>query len=176
MQWRQQPASLQRRLQQHAAMPSRRGAPRPMQLNPHAEAAPLGYRSCAAAPAHRICTRGCNTSPQVVREADGYQGHLVSPEFGLRRLIEDAMLLVLDPVVNAVHRVHLLLVEAARYDAPWTLPSRVSRSTRVSKSAVAGVGRHRVIAWGCQSFSYSGGMTRLRCSCDHEGSTHTAQS
>jgi hypothetical protein len=51
---------------------------------------------------------------QVCREADGYQGHLVSPEFGLRRLIEDAMLLVLDPVVTAVHRVHLLLVEAAR--------------------------------------------------------------
>jgi hypothetical protein len=54
---------------------------------------------------------------QVVREADGYQGHLVSPEFGLRRLIEDAMLLVLDPVVTAVHRVHLLLVEAARWMA-----------------------------------------------------------
>lgn len=52
---------------------------------------------------------------QVCREADGYQGHLVSPEFGLKRLIEDAMLLVLDPVITAVHRVHLLLVEAARW-------------------------------------------------------------
>lgn len=52
---------------------------------------------------------------QVCREAGGYQGHLVSPEFGLRRLIEDAMMLVLDPVVTAVHRVHLLLVEAARW-------------------------------------------------------------
>jgi len=51
----------------------------------------------------------------VCREAGGYQGHLVSPEFGLRRLIEDAMMLVLDPVVTAVHRVHLLLVEAARW-------------------------------------------------------------
>jgi hypothetical protein len=59
-------------------------------------------------------TLGALRVAQVCREADGYQGHLVSPEFGLRRLIEDAMLLVLDPVVTAVHRVHLLLVEAAR--------------------------------------------------------------
>lgn len=63
---------------------------------------------------HRAVNVFSQSAAQVCREADGYQGHLVSPEFGLKRLIEDAMLLVLDPVVTAVHRVHLLLVEAAR--------------------------------------------------------------
>jgi hypothetical protein len=52
---------------------------------------------------------------QVCREADGYQRHLVSPESGLRRLIEESMILIADPIITAVHRIHLLLVESARY-------------------------------------------------------------
>ena len=56
----------------------------------------------------------CNCDPQVCREADGYQPHLVSPEFGLRRLVQDAMDLIMEPTTTAVRRVHLLLVEAAR--------------------------------------------------------------
>jgi len=53
----------------------------------------------------------------VCREADGYQPHLVSPEFGLRRLVQDAMDLIMEPTTTAVRRVHLLLVEAARREA-----------------------------------------------------------
>lgn len=55
---------------------------------------------------------------QVCREADGFQPHLVSPEFGLRRLVQDAMGLVLEPTTKAVRRVHLLLIEATRCELP----------------------------------------------------------
>ena len=51
---------------------------------------------------------------QVVREADGYQSHLVSPEFGLRRLVDETIGLVLDPVNVCVRRVHQVLIDAAR--------------------------------------------------------------
>ena len=60
---------------------------------------------------------------QVCREADGYQPHLVSPEFGLRRLVQDAMDLIMEPTTTAVRRVHLLLVEAARRAAPPCQPA-----------------------------------------------------
>jgi hypothetical protein len=51
---------------------------------------------------------------QVVREADGYQAHLVSPEFGLRRLVDETIGMVLDPVNLCVRRVHQILIDAAR--------------------------------------------------------------
>lgn len=51
---------------------------------------------------------------QVVREADGYQAHLVSPEFGLRRLVDETIGLVLEPVNVCVRRVHQVLLDAAR--------------------------------------------------------------
>ncbi|KAK9915279.1 hypothetical protein WJX75_007044 [Coccomyxa subellipsoidea] len=51
---------------------------------------------------------------EVVREADGYQSHLVSPEFGLRRLVDETIGLVLEPVNMCVRRVHQVLVDAAR--------------------------------------------------------------
>ena len=51
---------------------------------------------------------------QVVRESDGYQGHLVSPEMGLRRMVDETLGLVLDPVNTAVRRVHQVLINAAR--------------------------------------------------------------
>ena len=51
---------------------------------------------------------------QIVREADGYQAHLVSPEFGLRRLVDEAIGMVLDPVNVCVRRVHQVLLDAAR--------------------------------------------------------------
>ncbi|EIE26899.1 hypothetical protein COCSUDRAFT_64712 [Coccomyxa subellipsoidea C-169] len=51
---------------------------------------------------------------EVVREADGYQSHLVSPEFGLRRLVDETIGLVLEPVNMCVRRVHQVLIDAAR--------------------------------------------------------------
>ena len=51
---------------------------------------------------------------QIVREADGYQAHLVSPEFGLRRLVDETIGMVLDPVNVCVRRVHQVLLDAAR--------------------------------------------------------------
>lgn len=50
----------------------------------------------------------------TVRETDGYQPHLVSPEAGLRRLVADALRLVDDPVAACVHRIHTVLLAAAR--------------------------------------------------------------
>lgn len=62
-----------------------------------------------------ISARGCNSCvPQIVREADGYQAHLVSPEFGLRRLVDEAIGMVLGPVNVCVRRVHQVLLDAAR--------------------------------------------------------------
>lgn len=58
---------------------------------------------------------------QVVREADGYQAHLVSPEFGLRRLVDETIGMVLDPVNMCVRRVHQVLIDAARYHPPKAL-------------------------------------------------------
>ena len=51
---------------------------------------------------------------QIVREADGYQAHLVSPEFGLRRLVDETIGMVLEPVNLCVRRVHQVLIDAAR--------------------------------------------------------------
>ncbi|BDA43116.1 Dynamin-2B [Coccomyxa sp. Obi] len=51
---------------------------------------------------------------EVVREADGYQAHLVSPEFGLRRLVDETIGMVLEPVNMCVRRVHQVLIDAAR--------------------------------------------------------------
>ncbi len=49
----------------------------------------------------------------LLNAADRYMARLIAvPLFS--SLAISAMLLVLDPVVTAVHRVHLLLVEAAR--------------------------------------------------------------
>eukprot|EP00884_Botryococcus_braunii_P013562 jgi/Botrbrau1/22206/Bobra.168_1s0037.1 len=50
----------------------------------------------------------------TVREADGYQAHLVSPEFGLKRLVADALALLQEPVNVCVRRIHQLLLDAAR--------------------------------------------------------------
>ncbi|KAK9789380.1 hypothetical protein WJX73_005043 [Symbiochloris irregularis] len=50
----------------------------------------------------------------VVREADGYQGHLVSPELGLRRMVDETLGLVVDPVATCVRRVHQVLIDVAR--------------------------------------------------------------
>lgn len=50
----------------------------------------------------------------VVRECDGFQPHLVSPELGLRKLIGDALAMVEQPVETCIHRIHAVLVSAAR--------------------------------------------------------------
>ena len=67
----------------------------------------------------RACCLG-----QVVREADGYQAHLVSPEFGLRRLVDEAIGMVHDPVSMCVRRVHQVLLDAARCAIPCLLVSQ----------------------------------------------------
>ena len=54
----------------------------------------------------------------MVREADGYQAHLVSPEYGLRRLVDEAIGMVHDPVSMCVRRVHQVLLDAARCAPP----------------------------------------------------------
>ncbi|KAK9864494.1 hypothetical protein WJX84_006528, partial [Apatococcus fuscideae] len=54
------------------------------------------------------------TVKEVCREADGYQAHLVSPENGLRRLVSDALELVLDPVNTCVRTIHQILLDASR--------------------------------------------------------------
>lgn len=51
---------------------------------------------------------------QVVRISDGFQPHLVSPELGLRKLVQESIEMVLDPVATAVRRVHQVLLEVAR--------------------------------------------------------------
>ena len=64
----------------------------------------------------------------MVRESDGYQGHLVSPEMGLRRMVDETLALVVDPVSTAVRRVHQVLIDAARcgslckFAGCWGLP------------------------------------------------------
>ena len=61
-----------------------------------------------------MCEAHACMCAQVVREADGYQAHLVSPEAGLRRLVDEAIGLVLEPVNMCVRRVHQVLLDAAR--------------------------------------------------------------
>lgn len=41
----------------------------------------------------------------VVNEADGYQPHIIAPENGYRRLIEDGLSLLRDPALNAIEQV-----------------------------------------------------------------------
>eukprot|EP00798_Chlamydomonas_sp_ICE-L_P016680 gene16680-22939_t len=45
----------------------------------------------------------------VVNEADGYQPHIIAPENGYRRLIEDGLSLLRDPSFHAVESVHQIL-------------------------------------------------------------------
>jgi hypothetical protein len=59
---------------------------------------------------------------QVVREADGFQPHLVSPEYGLKRLVDETLALTLEPVSTCVRRVHQVLLDAARCAPPPSAP------------------------------------------------------
>uniref|UniRef100_A0A7S0WQS1 Dynamin GTPase n=1 Tax=Chlamydomonas leiostraca TaxID=1034604 RepID=A0A7S0WQS1_9CHLO len=45
----------------------------------------------------------------VVNEADGYQPHIIAPENGYRRLIEDGLALLRDPAFQAIEQVHQIL-------------------------------------------------------------------
>jgi len=45
----------------------------------------------------------------VVNEADGYQPHIIAPENGYRRLIEDGLSLLRDPAFQAIEQVHQIL-------------------------------------------------------------------
>ncbi len=45
----------------------------------------------------------------TINEADGYQPHIIAPEAGYRRLIEDGLSLLRDPAAKAVDLVHTIL-------------------------------------------------------------------
>ena len=51
---------------------------------------------------------------EICREADGYQPHLVSPERGIKRLVQEAMLLTNAHVHKFVDEIHLVLLETVR--------------------------------------------------------------
>lgn len=53
----------------------------------------------------------------VVNEADGYQPHIIAPENGYRRLIEDGLSLLRDPAFAAVEQV------GATADVFWRVAS-----------------------------------------------------
>ena len=59
-------------------------------------------------------THASSAAVQVCRQADGFQKSLVSPEFGLKRLVSEAVETVADPVTSAVYKIHLVLIDAAR--------------------------------------------------------------
>ncbi len=46
---------------------------------------------------------------RVLEEADGYQPHLVAPEMGYRRLLEESIKLFVGPCVTAVEEAFLVL-------------------------------------------------------------------
>lgn len=59
---------------------------------------------------------GCRpcAPPQICRQADGFQPHLVSPERGIKRLVQEAMLLTAPHVHRFVDEIHLVLLETVR--------------------------------------------------------------
>ena len=50
-------------------------------------------------------------SLQICRQADGFQPHLVSPERGIKRLVQEAMMLTSPHVHRFVDEIHLVLTE-----------------------------------------------------------------
>lgn len=48
---------------------------------------------------------------QICREADGYRPHLVSPEKGIKRLVQEAMMQTSPHVHKFVDEIHLVLQE-----------------------------------------------------------------
>ncbi|MEW5315614.1 MAG: hypothetical protein WDW38_007029 [Sanguina aurantia] len=61
----------------------------------------------AKLPFNRILT--LKNVQMVVNEADGYQPHIIAPENGYRRLIEDGLALLRDPAFAAVEQVHQIM-------------------------------------------------------------------
>lgn len=51
---------------------------------------------------------------EICRQADGFQPHLVSPERGIKRLVQEAMLLTAPHVHRFVDEIHLVLLETVR--------------------------------------------------------------
>lgn len=54
---------------------------------------------------------------EICREADGYQPHIVSPERGIKRLVQEAMSLTSDHVHKFVDEIHMVLVDTVRESA-----------------------------------------------------------
>lgn len=55
-----------------------------------------------------------NYTREICREADGYQPHLVSPERGIKRLVQEAMKLTSDHVHRFVDEIHMVLMETVK--------------------------------------------------------------
>lgn len=55
-----------------------------------------------------------NYTREICREADGYQPHLVSPEKGIKRLVQEAMKLTTEHVHRFVDEIHMVLMETVR--------------------------------------------------------------
>lgn len=51
---------------------------------------------------------------EICRQADGFQPHLVSPERGIKRLVQEAMMLTSPFVHRFVDEIHLVLMETVR--------------------------------------------------------------
>jgi hypothetical protein len=54
---------------------------------------------------------------QICRQADGFQPHLVSPERGIKRLVQEAMELTSPHVHRFVDEIHLVLMETVLFSS-----------------------------------------------------------
>ena len=48
---------------------------------------------------------------KAIQASDGYQPHIIAPEMGYRRLIQDALKLLASPADNIVQEIHSILVQ-----------------------------------------------------------------
>lgn len=72
----------------------------------------LHHPGCSAASCCRRFDLPCRV--QICREADGYRPHLVSPEKGIKRLVQEAMMQTSPHVHKFVDEIHLVLQETVR--------------------------------------------------------------
>lgn len=86
----------------------------------------------------------------VCRERDGFQPHLISPENGIKALVEEALELARRPVQQAVNEVHAALLRAARRAAAGQAPGEdeepFGRRRRRLANADKASGRHSAAA------------------------------
>lgn len=81
----------------------------------------------------------------TINEADGYQPHIIAPEAGYRRLIEDGLTLLRDPAAKSVEQCHQILksiVTAAINEVP-----ELSRYVNLKSEIMA----HSAREYACQT-------------------------